>query len=527
MTARARQAADRPRPARAVSRLLIGAVVLATCAVPVQLATASVTPPPTAPGDQSQPTPTPTTTAPSPGPTPAPTPTPTDPSPTTTPAEPPPTSASPTSAPPPPEPTAEPTQAPPPTQAPSSPPPPAAPPQQPSPQQPSPQRPPQGAPAPPGADDPLSDPRRLSAAERSAQQLESERLAAELGLEGQAVADARALLADLAAQAGAALEANRAAQQAHDAAELALQGQQQRLQEARDLVADHEVELGRWAAGVYRDGGAMAGYETLVTLFESENTDDFGQRLVMLERVGQLRSTVVTTAEEAEVVQLTAAARAAVSRVEADRAQTRADQLQREADQLVADQQAQLDVVSTLLAQARVEGDEAMRQAAARAVAEQRRLAATNDGAGNRVTGRVGSCAGGNVGAYPNGSIPVSALCEVTDGQYLRADAAFTLGALSAAYEQEWGVPLCVTDAYRTLDSQVGLYATKPHLAAVPGTSNHGWGTAVDLCGGIQTFGTGPHRWMRENAPLFGWFHPSWAQAGGSRPEAWHWEYGG
>jgi len=65
----------------------------------------------------------------------------------------------------------------------------------------------------------------------------------------------------------------------------------------------------------------------------------------------------------------------------------------------------------------------------------------------------------------------------------------------------------------------------RPHLAAVPGTSNHGWGIAVDLSGGINRFGTAEHQWMRRNAPYFGWILPSWAQERGSRPEAWHWEF--
>jgi D-alanyl-D-alanine carboxypeptidase len=32
---------------------------------------------------------------------------------------------------------------------------------------------------------------------------------------------------------------------------------------------------------------------------------------------------------------------------------------------------------------------------------------------------------------------------------------------------------------------------------------------------------------MLTHAPLFDWFHPAWAEPGGSRPEPWHWEYGG
>ena len=52
-------------------------------------------------------------------------------------------------------------------------------------------------------------------------------------------------------------------------------------------------------------------------------------------------------------------------------------------------------------------------------------------------------------------------------------------------------------------------------------------GRAVDLCGGINNFGTPAHLWMKQNAPLYGWFHPDWAEPNGSLPEPWHWEYAG
>ena len=148
---------------------------------------------------------------------------------------------------------------------------------------------------------------------------------------------------------------------------------------------------------------------------------------------------------------------------------------------------------------------------------------------GNRVTGAVGDCTGGDVQNYPNGQIPLSVLCPLAanPSQYLRADAAYAFDRLSRAYTAHFGSPPCITDSYRPLEVQVRLYAEKPGLAAVPGTSNHGWGTALDLCGGIQSFGTVQHEWMLLNAPLYGWFHPAWAQITGSKPEPWHWEYGG
>ena len=98
---------------------------------------------------------------------------------------------------------------------------------------------------------------------------------------------------------------------------------------------------------------------------------------------------------------------------------------------------------------------------------------------------------------------------------------------MTQAYRADTGSYLCVTDSYRTYAAQVDVYARKPGLAAVPGTSNHGWGKAVDFCGGVQTFSGAAHRWMKANAGRFGWFHPSWAEPSGSKPEAWHWEFSG
>lgn len=134
-----------------------------------------------------------------------------------------------------------------------------------------------------------------------------------------------------------------------------------------------------------------------------------------------------------------------------------------------------------------------------------------------------------SVEGYANGQIPLDKLTPLSwaPGQRLRADAAAGLEALNRAYRAEFGVDFVLTDTYRSYREQVALYAVKPDLAAKPGTSNHGWGIAVDLGGGVQSFGTREHRWMQQAAPAFGWVHPDWAQQGGSRPEPWHWEWTG
>jgi cell wall-associated NlpC family hydrolase len=131
-------------------------------------------------------------------------------------------------------------------------------------------------------------------------------------------------------------------------------------------------------------------------------------------------------------------------------------------------------------------------------------------------------------GGYPNGLIPPSAMCPLGQaGHSLRCDAAAAYRAMSAAFAGAFGKPICITDSYRTYASQVRLYGQKPALAAVPGTSNHGWGLAVDLCGGIQNFGTPQYNWMKANAGRFGYLHPDWAEPGNGREEPWHWEFAG
>lgn len=145
-------------------------------------------------------------------------------------------------------------------------------------------------------------------------------------------------------------------------------------------------------------------------------------------------------------------------------------------------------------------------------------------------TGSAGDSAQSGAGAWgghANGRIPEVALCPLraAPGHRQRCDAATAFDTMSAAYRQHFGTDIPVTDSYRDYQTQVVLKARKGHMAATPGHSNHGWGLAMDLGGGISDYGTAQHQWMRQNAPRFGWIHPGWARQSGSLPEPWHWEY--
>lgn len=140
-----------------------------------------------------------------------------------------------------------------------------------------------------------------------------------------------------------------------------------------------------------------------------------------------------------------------------------------------------------------------------------------------------GGCSANDQSAeHANGAIDASELCPLPEsGQQLHGDAAAAWWQLNAAFKQRFGENVCVTDSYRSLAAQQQVYAAKPGLAAVPGTSNHGLAIAVDLCGGVETGYGEAYDWLQLRAADFGWQNPDWASPGGSRPEPWHWEYVG
>lgn len=381
---------------------------------------------------------------------------------------------------------------------------------------------------------PVDDPTHPTAEEVAAQRQAAAELAEQLAATEAEVEAARTRLVELSQQAGAALEAYETALRERDIAVAEQQHHERRLAEARRVLGEHRSDLGRWASQTYRDGGALTEYEGLMTVLTSDETDDLAQRLAMLQLIGRAKGEALITVRNAEEVQREATQHARAATLATEIATARAEEARLEAELAVEEQRTQLAALDELLASTSTAATQAEQEsdllARARAVAEQLRMASeATRRDGNAVTGAVGECTGGDVARYPNGTIPVAALCPLWGypGHALRADAAHGFNALSESYGARFGEPLCVTDSYRTLDSQIRVYATKPALAAIPGTSNHGWGTAVDLCGGIQVFGSQQHRWMQENAPLYGFFHPTWAQQGGSRPEPWHWEYGG
>ena len=123
-----------------------------------------------------------------------------------------------------------------------------------------------------------------------------------------------------------------------------------------------------------------------------------------------------------------------------------------------------------------------------------------------------------DLAAYGNGRVPSSALQQVgSTGHRLWEPAAEQLTRLIEDARRA-GVHIGITDSYRSYEAQVdvarrkGLYS-QGGLAAVPGTSDHGWGMAVDLDLDSQA-----QAWMRSNGARYG-FHEDTPR------EPWHWGF--
>jgi multidrug efflux pump subunit AcrA (membrane-fusion protein) len=134
-----------------------------------------------------------------------------------------------------------------------------------------------------------------------------------------------------------------------------------------------------------------------------------------------------------------------------------------------------------------------------------------------------------------NGHMPMSAMCQVPWGtdqlgfaQYLRCDAADALTALNQAFRAQFGASVDMDLTYRSYADQVAMKAEFGGLAAAPGTSSHGLGTALDVqeWPDVYGFGTARYDWLVANGPTYGWYAPARVRQGQPYAEYWHFEYG-
>jgi len=371
----------------------------------------------------------------------------------------------------------------------------------------------------------------LSGALLAAQIAEADRIAAALSASNTTVAAATRAMDALADKSNALLESLVAARETERAAsdEAASSHADLAVLEAR-LATAHQL-LRDWVFSVYAGGGGDADLAGMIDALGSQPDrvgDPLGDLSYLTEqRTLALEDIKVLTAEQ---VRLSASADAA-SAFAAEA--TRAVQRDKGAlDKVVLAQRARVAQLRTLqVAEVEKAGPVASLLVGARTPAAKAAAKRLRDALGSASVDviSVGKPCTTDSAIYPNGMLPASALCPIwgAPGESLAPAAAASFNAMSHAYAAQTGVPLCVTDSYRSLPDQITTKANRGRFAATPGTSKHGLGHAVDLCGGVQDFGAPAHQWMRQNAPLYGWFHPSWAAAGGRLPEPWHWEFAG
>lgn len=115
-------------------------------------------------------------------------------------------------------------------------------------------------------------------------------------------------------------------------------------------------------------------------------------------------------------------------------------------------------------------------------------------------------------------------------GRALSKPAAEAFHKLNDAFKAQFGNNIVLTEAYRDYGNQVAIKKDasdrgQSQFAATPGFSKHGWGLAIDMGGGLQSFKSNEYQWMMDNALNFGWNHPAFAAPGTPAPEPWQWEY--
>lgn len=293
---------------------------------------------------------------------------------------------------------------------------------------------------------------------------------------------------------------------------LTLRNTTRRVKQAEQTAAAGSARVSMLARRLYMAGGSQE-----LELAFTKGPDEILDAL-------QIRGALAQVAgSDAEVVR-----RARTARLRLQNEERSAEQLTAQARDLVARSAARLRALNAL-AQKTASQLESAQRALQKARADKASRVRARASRSRYVFAGGPACTGRSTAGQSNGNLDPGSLCPLwmAPGHRLRSDAAGAFNKMSQYHAATAGGPLCVTDSYRSYSEQAALYRRKPGMAAVPGSSNHGWGLAVDFCGGVQNSGSAAFKWMNNNAGKFGWFHPDWAKPSGSRPEAWHWEYSG
>ena len=389
------------------------------------------------------------------------------------------------------------------------------------------------------------DPREpLTPAQVKREVAEAERLRAQLAAENAAAAEAANKLDAASLASASAMETLANTRRALAEATAAEETQRTKLRQLTASVNKAKKDVDHMAVDAYTSGtDSLSSVAAMMKVLtgSSDELSNAALAAYLADSRDADRSKYADLAKQQQQV----AAEAAKARLAREKAAAQAAEAKQKADVLVAEHTSALTALQQAAAgtaanisdseaaiaegqRAEAQRKAAAERAAAAAQAQPPAQPAQRAAAATALSAGEATCAD-DKGYYPNGQYPASALCtlETAPNHMLRPGAAEAFDAMSRAYQKDTGNLLCITDSYRSLASQIDVRSRKPTLAAVPGTSNHGLGLAVDLCGGVESFGTPAFSWMQRNAPMYGFFHPAWAGATGSKPEPWHWEFAG
>jgi zinc D-Ala-D-Ala carboxypeptidase len=372
----------------------------------------------------------------------------------------------------------------------------------------------------------------LSPQELAGQVAAAQALTSDLTTSNAAIAAAMTKLDRLAVQANTLLQEYATAREEARTARADADRDVVLFQRLSTQLGEDQDALGQWAYQAYAGtGGSLSDLSALIDAL-SKPPEEASDTAAQLSYLSDQRTHTFERVRDHTALQREVAARAVEASTRATEAAQRAADAKAKLDTVIADQKVQLEATRKLheeqVAKAAPISGLLLGSGDATALETSRALRKAVAIAGISPDGSVKACST-NEATYPNGQVPAAGLCPLLGdpSQSLRPGAAAAFNALSLAYQRDTGQPLCITDSYRSYAEQIAVKATRGKWAAAPGTSEHGKGLAVDFCGGVQSFGSPAHLWLKQNAPLYGWFHPNWAEPTGALPEPWHWEYAG
>jgi ElaB/YqjD/DUF883 family membrane-anchored ribosome-binding protein len=372
----------------------------------------------------------------------------------------------------------------------------------------------------------------LSGTDLDSQIAEADRLAADLVKDNKDIAAAVKSLKSYSKKANKLLQKKATARDEYNTAKDEADTAQKALDTYKSRLSKGRQDLRSWAFNTYTQGGYSDTVTMLGTITDQSKTS--GNSAGDLSYLTDERIRTVDVVRQDTVTQSSLTKKKSTALAKAKKAKKKADLAKSRADTVLKERKTALEDLrrkhSEELAKAGPVINALIGLPDDKAQGAGDRLTAALEDLGQDVTQfEDAKPCSTETGTYPNGQIPPGSLCPLigAPGESLRPGAAAAFNSMSKAYQRDTGNLLCVTDSYRSYAEQVVTKQNRGSWAAAPGSSNHGLGKALDLCGGVNNFGHPAHAWMQQNAPLYGWFHPSWAAAGGSLPEPWHWEYSG